>query len=461
VLFLKVTRSVKRFGARFGWLMAELVFVFLGMYGAFLLERMHDDDMDLLRKRQILQALVDEFEDYETELGSASSSLDEAYGVPFFTAYGAGEKPFPTPIPYGGMGSVNTGIWEAMLQSGGIEVLEVEVIQKVQVFFKKLQDLLDLYSRFERLTEQMILPEMDQDVTFFYQAEGPELRDKYKWYVNSLFTIGMSLRTLSEQAATTKEVLLAEYEKVRQKEEKEEEIKQHIAPRRNQSHKPKRKPPLEEESPEEEIVEDIPVSEELENARTEAVEYLAYQCNALAEFFETAKTGYDEAHAIPFFTSYSEGEQPLPFSVSPDLLTGINTEPLAGLLNAEGVKDVLPADLLNSLRQLLEKVSETEALHQDFTKRCKVEISPDHNVSVFYDTEATELKENFQWFPNTLYTLGLALDDCHTETTSVLAMLGVEEGAVEGDASNDSQNEPDLSQPILDDNQSLSTENEN
>ena len=462
MLFLKVTRSVKRFGARFGWLMAELVFVFLGMYGAFLLERMHDDDMDLLRKRQILQALVDEFEDYETELGSASSSLDEAYGVPFFTAYGAGEKPFPTPIPYGGMGSVNTGIWEAMLQSGGIEVLEVEVIQKVQVFFKKLQDLLDLYSRFERLTEQMILPEMDQDVTFFYQAEGPELRDKYKWYVNSLFTIGMSLRTLSEQAATTKEVLLAEYEKVRQKEEKEKEIKQHIAPRRKQEHEPKQEPLLEEESPEDELVEDTEVSEELENARAEATEYLIYQCNALAEFFETAKTGYDEAHAIPFFTSYSEGEKPLPFSVSPDLLAGINTEPLAGLLNAEGVEDVLPADLLNSLRQLLEKVSETEDMHQDFTKRCGAEISPDHNVSVFYDTEATELKENFQWFPNTLYTLGLALDDCHTETTSVLAMLGTDrEGAVEGDASNDSQNEPDLSQPVLDDNQSQSTENEN
>ena len=101
-------------------------------------------------------------------------------------------------------------------------------------------------------------------------------------------------------------------------------------------------------------------------------------------------------------------------------------------------------------------------MHQDFSKRCGAEISPDHNVSVFYDTEATELKENFQWFPNTLYTLGLALDDCHTETTSVLAMLGTDrEGAVEGDASNDSQNEPDLSQPVLDDNQSQSTENEN
>ena len=154
MLFLKVTRSVKSFGARFGWLMAELIFVFLGMYGAFLLERMHDENMDLLRKRQILQALVDEFENYEKELGSASSSLDEAYGVPFFSAYGAGEKPFPTPIPYGGMGSVNTGIWEAMLQSGGIEVRKSMLFNKYRSFLKNcrtylicIHDLRDLPSK--------------------------------------------------------------------------------------------------------------------------------------------------------------------------------------------------------------------------------------------------------------------------------------------------------------------------
>ena len=67
------------------------------------------------------------------------------------------------------------------------------------------------------------------------------------------------------------------------------------------------------------------------------------------------------------------------------------------------------------------------------------EISPDHNVSVFYDTEATELKENFQWFPNTLYTLGLALDDCHNESNSILAMLGIDrEGATEEEALSES-----------------------
>ena len=102
MLFLKVTRSVKRFAARFGWLIAELVFVFLGMYGAFLLERMHDEDMDMLRKRQILQALVDEFEDYEQELGSASNSLDEAYGVPFSPPTGQASAPSRHLFPMGG-----------------------------------------------------------------------------------------------------------------------------------------------------------------------------------------------------------------------------------------------------------------------------------------------------------------------------------------------------------------------
>lgn len=453
MLFLKVTRSVKRFAARFGWLMAELIFVFLGMYGAFLLERMHDDDMDLLRKRQILQALVDEFEDYETELGSASSSLDEAYGVPFFTSYGAGERPFPTPIPYGGMGSVNTGIWEAMLQSGGIEVLEVEVIQQVQVFFKKLQDLLDLYSRFERLTEQMILPEMDQEVNYFYQTEGSELRDKYKWYVNSLFTIGMSLRSLSEQAAATKVVLLAEYEKIREKDEKE---KKNYAPAVELPLEPKP----------EEIIEE-PMEDSVEassDARSQALDYLSFQCQALAEHLQQIKTGYDETYAIPFFTSYSEGECPVPFPIPMDLLEGITVEPFSDLLAAEGVEEVLEKEILDSLRNILEKISDAERVHQEFAERCELEIMADQNTSLFYATEAIEVKEKFQWFPNSLYGLGIALEGSFNETSTVLTMLK-QEGAPEAllEVADSSVAEPveqsiDL---ILETNQTTLTEDEN
>ena len=107
MFFLKLTRSAKTFFTRFGWLLAELIFVFLGLYGAFLLERMHDDKMDLLRKRQILEALVQEFSGYKSELTQASESLDEGYGVPFFSKYAEGKRPFPRQIPLVGMGNVS------------------------------------------------------------------------------------------------------------------------------------------------------------------------------------------------------------------------------------------------------------------------------------------------------------------------------------------------------------------
>ena len=94
MLFLKLTRSAKGIASRSGWLLAELVFVFLGLYGAFVLERMHDQDMDLLRKRQILDALVGEFRSYTDELSQASVGLDEGYAQPFFQEYA--EEPCPS-----------------------------------------------------------------------------------------------------------------------------------------------------------------------------------------------------------------------------------------------------------------------------------------------------------------------------------------------------------------------------
>ena len=84
-MFLKLTQRAKGFLKRSGWLLAELVFVFVGMYGAFLLERMHEENLDDLRERQILQALIDEFGDYEKELSDFKEWLDEGYANAFFS----------------------------------------------------------------------------------------------------------------------------------------------------------------------------------------------------------------------------------------------------------------------------------------------------------------------------------------------------------------------------------------
>jgi hypothetical protein len=432
VIFLKLTRSAKTFFTRFGWLFAELIFVFLGLYGAFLLERANDDKMDLMRKKQILEALVDEFVEYENDLTTASEKLDEGYGVPFFSAYSGGEKPFPQPLPFGhggGLGALNTGIWEAMLQSGGIDVLEVELIQEVQQFFKKFQDMYSVYERFERMVELMIMPELDQDNTFFYQSEGPELRDKYKWYVHQLFTIGMSLRGLSEQAGSTKKLLQGELKKtlVLQKPKtasKTQNLNGRKRTRRKLLQAPKTATVVEEEpEDEEESVEGRP--DELPVDRAQAFGYLTEQCKEVVDFLESTKAAYDEAHALPFFNAYSEGAQPIPVAFDDNLLEGISLEPLSKFLSTPRIKEILPNKVFESFGRLFSKIKETEALNQEFISLSKAEISTvnDTKATVFYDANATELNEEYRWYPNILYSMGHALEGCRVEADSILSRL--------------------------------------
>jgi len=422
MIFLKVTRSVKNLGAKFGWLVAEVVLVFLGMYGAFVLERMHDDDMDLLRKRQILQALVDEFENYEEELSSASSSLDEGYGIPFFTAYSSGEKPFPRPIPFGGMGSVNTGIWEAMLQSGGIEVLEVELIQGVQGFFKKLQDLLDLYSRFERLSESMILPEMDQSVVFFYEPEGSELRDKYKWYVNSLFTVGMSLRELSEQAKTTKELLLAEYSNVARDfiDEDEEQI---LPPQT----KPSVVKEVDQETEQENQVSEVKQDQDAEISNL--IQSLKESLIHIEERITESSSLFDEQVAIPFFTSYSEGLKPVLQKLEIKFLVDQEIDQIERMienLNSQSFA-TLQDEMTTNLRDSLEKCLKTNSGFEGFISRTGIELTPQkpNHETFYYDLNSTELKEEFMWYPNELFKFGTAFRNLSEEIASIHEAMNI------------------------------------
>lgn len=467
MIFLKLTRSAKTFFSRFGWLIAELIFVFLGLYGAFLLERSNDDKNDLIRKKQILEALVDEFVEYESDLIAASEKLDEGYGIPFFTAYSGGEKPFPQPLPFGhggGLGDLNTGIWEAMLQSGGIDVLEVELIQEVQQFFKKFQDMHSVYERFERMVELMIMPELDQNNSFFYQSEGPELRDKYKWYVHQLFTIGMSLRGLSEQAGSTKDLLQGELQTTLALQQpkppsKSQNINGRKRTRRKLSQAPK-KDPVEDEQQEETVEEN---TNELSDAGAPTVANLRKHCQAVAEFFERTKASYDQAHALPFFNAYSEGTQPIPLALTENLLDGISPEPLSTFLASDEIEETLPPEVLDSLDQLIGKMKETEGLSREFIRLSEAEVFSleDANTAFFYEGNATELKEEYRWYPNILYSMGLALEGCQIGAATILEKLVVLQraiGAKPFPALASSGEE--VTVPTSDNNDSHSTENE-
>jgi len=365
---------------------------------------------------------VDEFANYEEELGSASNSLDEGYGIPFFTAYSSGDKPFPRPIPFGGMGSVNTGIWEAMLQSGGIEVLEVELIQGVQGFFKKLQDLLDLYSRFERLSESMILPEMDQSVDFFYEPEGSELRDKYKWYVNSLFTVGMSLRELSEQAKTTKELLLAEYSNVARDFIDEDE--EQILP-------PQLKPTVVKEVDQEPQQENqVSGVDQVQDAETSnLIQGLKESLIHIEQRITESSSLFDEQVAIPFFTSYSEGLKPALQKLEIKFLVDQEIDQIEKMI--ENLRSqsfaTLQGEIITNLRDSLENCLRINSGFEDFISRTGIELTPQkpNHETFYYDLNSTELKEEFMWYPNELFKFGTAFRNISVEIASIHEAINI------------------------------------
>ena len=395
MIFLTLTRAAKDTLKRSCWLLAELLFVFIGMYGAFLLERMHEENLDDLRHKQILQALIDEFGDYEKELSDFSTWLDEGYADKFFREYSMGKKPYPPIIPSGGMGNVNTGIWEAMLQSGGIELLEMEMILEIQEFFKKLQDVLDLYSRFERLTENLILPESDKNASFFYEVEGIALRNKYKWYVNSLFTIGTSLREMSTKAGETKKLLVSEFQKSFPKEKLSTEVESAETEVETENTVHMAKPEKKSVAP------DIPpIKEGGEEESISSLLRLLQMLEACSIHIEELTAQFDELYAIPFFSAYTEGEKPMPMILKLDHNLGTFYQEWGKFSSSEEVKNV-DLDLVKDVGDFFAELNGLAHERVKFAKLSETVFAnvSDAHSSQFYDLNSTELKKDYEWFP--------------------------------------------------------------
>ena len=106
-------------------------------------------------------------------------------------------------------------------------------------------------------------------------------------------------------------------------------------------------------------------------------------------------------------------------------MEGINAQPLSKFLASQGIGEVLPPDLLDSLDQLVGKIEETKGLNLHFIELSEAQISSlsDPNKTIFYEANATQLREEFKWYPNILYSMGLALDGCNKEALGILEKL--------------------------------------
>ena len=145
------------------WL-AELVLVFVGVYAAFWLNNYQQHQEQLKRRDQILAYLQQRLED-----GVASAKTDgakeEKLVAEFQHALDAGEMPPLRPFSFST--DYNPADIATLLQSGGIELLDIKTLSVLRQLESAVRGDLSAMSHFEKLSDELIVPNLDQDISFF------------------------------------------------------------------------------------------------------------------------------------------------------------------------------------------------------------------------------------------------------------------------------------------------------
>ena len=169
--------------SRVGRWAAELLLVFVGVYGAFWLNNYQQHRQDSERRDQILAAL-------EQQLGKGIKSgkinrvKQEQKAAEFRRALDAGEMPPLEPFVF--ITDYSPIDWATMLQSGGVQLLEVQTLMAVRNDESVIRWGLSRMAWYQKLSDELIVTNLDQDISFFYDPATKKLRKRFEIYPDAL-----------------------------------------------------------------------------------------------------------------------------------------------------------------------------------------------------------------------------------------------------------------------------------
>ena len=169
--------------SRFGRWVAELVLVFVGVYAAFWLNNYQQHRQDAQRRDQILASLEQEFLK-GIESGKINRAKEERQAAEFRRALDAGEMPPLHPFVF--TTDYSPGDIATLLQSGGVELLDVKTLMALRELESVIRWGLSDMQRYQKLSDELIVPNLDQDISFFYDPATKKLRKRFEMYPQAL-----------------------------------------------------------------------------------------------------------------------------------------------------------------------------------------------------------------------------------------------------------------------------------
>jgi hypothetical protein len=169
--------------SHFGGWVAELVLVFVGVYAAFWLNNFQQHQQDTERHDRILASIERTLRD-GIESNKINRAEQEKEAAEFRRTLDAGEMPPLHPFVF--TTDYSPGDFATMLQAGGIQLLDLETLTALRNDESVIRWGLSRMARYQKLSDELIIPNLDQDISFFYDPASKKLRKRFEIYPEAL-----------------------------------------------------------------------------------------------------------------------------------------------------------------------------------------------------------------------------------------------------------------------------------
>jgi hypothetical protein len=164
---------------RVGRWFGELLLVFLGTYAAFWLNNYQQHRQDAKRRDQILGAL-EEYVQLAADESARNAATAEKHAREFDRALAAGEMPPLGPINW--TTDYSPTDIATYLQAGGLDLLDVKTLSALRNADSITRGFLSSAMHDQKLSDELIVPNLDQDISFFYDPTTKQLRKRFAVY---------------------------------------------------------------------------------------------------------------------------------------------------------------------------------------------------------------------------------------------------------------------------------------
>src|SRR6266700_7635533 len=113
-----------------------------------------------------------------------TAANQEQRAAEFQRALDAGEMPPLHPFVF--TTDYSPTDWATMLQSGGIQLLDVQTLMAVRNDESVIRWGLSRMAWYQKLSDELIVPNLDQDISFFYDPATKKLRKRFEIYPQAL-----------------------------------------------------------------------------------------------------------------------------------------------------------------------------------------------------------------------------------------------------------------------------------